>query len=76
MKLRSVEGYPKDSYAIINVDCAIKDGDLVLCGTGRLDELLRVDCLAMWPWKKHMKPNTPHRKVELKAEYRKKPSRC
>lgn len=26
-------------------------------------------CAAMWPWKKNMKPNTPHKKVVLKPEY-------
>ena len=26
-------------------------------------------CLGVWPYAKHMLPNTPHRKVKLKAEY-------
>jgi hypothetical protein len=42
VKLRNVEGHSKESYAIINVSCAIDDGDLVVCGTGRPDELMRV----------------------------------
>ena len=42
VKLRNVEGSPKESYAIINLNSTIDDGDLVLCGAGRPGELMRV----------------------------------
>lgn len=42
VRLGTLEGSPKESYAIINASCAIDDGDLVVCGAGRPGELMRV----------------------------------
>lgn len=50
VKLRNVEGYPKESHAIINLNTPINDGDLVLCGTGRPSELMRVDWKQQGLW--------------------------
>jgi len=50
VKLRYVEGYPKESYAIINLNSAINDGDVVLCGTGRPGELMLVDWKRQGLW--------------------------
>jgi hypothetical protein len=50
VKLRPAEGYPKESYAILKLDSAINDGDLVVCGAGRPGELMRVQWRRKGVW--------------------------
>ena len=50
VKLRTVETHSKESYAIINVDCSVNDGDVVLLGAGRPYELMRMDWKPQGLW--------------------------
>lgn len=51
VKLRTVAAHSKASYAIINVDRIANDRDLVLLGTGRPYELMRVEQQPEGDWK-------------------------
>jgi len=50
VRVPSIKGHSKVSYAIINADSAIKDGDLVVCGAGRPHELMRADWKGKGLW--------------------------